>query len=62
MPLEVLNIALVFLGGGACIERSEIPALPRFGIDLSGVEPEFSGFEFTDHGAVSEVNSGATGR
>jgi hypothetical protein len=50
MPLEVLNVALVFFSGGAGFERAEIATLARLEIHLAGVEPIFTGMEFADHG------------
>jgi hypothetical protein len=49
MPLEILHVALVFLGGRARFERSEIAALARLGVDLPRVEPVFAGPQFADH-------------
>ncbi len=51
-PLEKLHFAFVLLGGFACAERAEVPALAGFGIGLSGVEAVFAGLKFSDHASV----------
>src|SRR5581483_2925123 len=38
MPLEILHIAFMLLGGRARLERAEIAALAGLRIDLAGVE------------------------
>jgi hypothetical protein len=32
-----------------CLERAEISSLPGFRIFLAGIQPVFSGFQFSDH-------------
>jgi hypothetical protein len=47
--LEVLNGAFVSFGRFPRAESSEIPPLPRLGVPLSRIQPEFSGFQFSNH-------------
>ncbi len=42
VALEILDVALVLLRGGQCLERAEIAALARFGIFLARIEPVFA--------------------
>jgi hypothetical protein len=49
MPLEILHLALVLLGGRARFERAEIAALARLRVDFAGVEPIFAGLQFAYH-------------
>src|SRR6266700_5162213 len=51
MPLEILHLLLVLLGGRARLEGAEIPALAGLEIDLPRVEPVFAGAQFADHEA-----------
>ena len=50
MPLEILHVALVLLGGRARLEGAEIAALAGLRIGLAGIEPVFAGLQFADHG------------
>jgi hypothetical protein len=52
MSLKILNRSLVFPRCRLSLERSQIPALSRFRIFLSRVQPVFAGLKFPDH-AVS---------
>src|ERR1043166_5173385 len=49
MPLEVLHLALMLLGGLARRERAEISAPAGLGIDLAGIQAVFAGLELADH-------------
>ena len=50
VPLEILDLALVFLGRRPGLEGTEIAALAGPGVLLAGVEPVLAGFQLTDHG------------
>src|SRR6266446_2590101 len=47
--LKELHRALVLLGRGARLERSQVPALAGFGIDLARIEAILAGSELSDH-------------
>jgi hypothetical protein len=47
--LEVLYCPLVLLCGVAGLKRSQISAPSGFSVFFSGIEPVFSGFEFSNH-------------
>jgi hypothetical protein len=49
MPLKVLDCSLVLLCGYLCLERPQIPALPRSRILFSRVQSVFTGLKFPDH-------------
>ena len=49
MPLEVLHLPLVFLGGGARIERAEIAPLARARIDLARIKSILPGSQLANH-------------
>lgn len=49
VSLEVLDRALVLLGFLARREGSEIFSLLRLGVDMTGVDAEFSAFQFANH-------------
>ena len=52
MPLEVLNLSLVFFRRLTRGEGSEISPLSSLGVQLSRVQAVVSGLEFPDHLAV----------
>jgi hypothetical protein len=57
-PLKVLNRSLVFLGCRLRFERAQISALSCFGIFLPGIQPVFSGLNFSDHDSpLSRANT-----
>src|SRR5438067_2187059 len=49
LALKELHRALVLLGRGARLERSQVPAPPGFGIELARIEPVLTGSELSDH-------------
>jgi hypothetical protein len=49
VTFEVLNLPLVLLGGLSGGESAEILALLRGGVELSGIQPVFTGFQFSNH-------------
>src|SRR5438876_7794205 len=49
LALKELHRALVLLGRGARLERSQVPAPAGFGIELARIEPILTGSEFSDH-------------
>src|SRR5207249_4974875 len=50
MPLEVLHLAFVLLGGLARFEGAEVPAFAGPGIDFTRIETVFAGLQLADHG------------
>jgi hypothetical protein len=51
VPLEVLNLAFVLLGGAFALEGAEVAALAGLRVLLARIEPVFAGFELADHAA-----------
>jgi hypothetical protein len=49
MPLEVLYLALVLLGGGSSFEGAEVSMALGLRIELPRVQSIFAGTEFADH-------------
>ena len=49
MPFEVLDFALVFLGGVAGIEGTEVSSFAGVGVLLTGIEAVLAALEFSDH-------------
>jgi hypothetical protein len=49
MVLEILNRAFVFLRRSLAVERAEIFSFSRFRRFLAGIQPIFSGFQFSNH-------------
>src|SRR6266850_2617446 len=47
--LKELHRALVLLGRGARLERSQVPAPAGFGIDLARIEAVLAGSQLSDH-------------
>ena len=50
--LEVLDLVLVFPGGVDRVERSQIPAAARPGVDPSRIDPVLAGLQLSDHNKV----------
>lgn len=59
MALEVLDFALVLLGGFAGFEGAEVTAFAGLGIELAGVKTIFPGFEFANHLLMDPVSGGS---
>jgi len=57
VALKKLNSALMLLGCGAGIECSQVSLLPRGGVRLSRVKPEFSVGKFSDHATILSLES-----
>src|SRR4051794_23734311 len=53
VTLEILHLALMFLGRSAAPERAEVAALAGLGIHLARIEPIFARCELADHGCAS---------
>jgi hypothetical protein len=53
MFFEVLNFLFMFLRGGKRWKCAQVPAFIRLWMLLAGVQPVFTGFEFTYHGIFS---------
>jgi hypothetical protein len=49
VPLEVLNLAFVLLGGGPRLECAQIATLSGFRIFLTGVQAIFAGLKLSNH-------------
>jgi len=49
VPFEVLNGPLMFLGGGATCERSQVAPLAGFGVLLARVQTVLAGLQVTNH-------------
>src|SRR3954452_14776766 len=49
MPLEILHLALVLLGGSFRGKRGEIAPPSGAWIDLARIEPVFARFQLADH-------------
>ncbi len=57
-PLEVLNLALVFLRGLAGLERAQVLSLARLRVFLARIEPVVARFESSDHGSIQLLIAG----
>ena len=51
MTLEILDIALVLLGGGQGTERAQVASLAGPGVCLAGIQAILTRSEFSDHDA-----------
>jgi hypothetical protein len=54
VPLEILDFALVLLGGRPRTERPQVSPLAGFGIGLARVKPILAALEFPDHDLRSD--------
>jgi len=52
MPLEVLDVAFVLLGGLAGVEDAEVAPPAGLRIDLARIKPVLAALEFSDHGSL----------
>src|SRR5204862_3289767 len=50
MPLEILHLAFVLLGGPSRRKRAEISPPPGLGIGFARIQTVFAGLELADHG------------
>ena len=58
MPLEVLHLALVFLGFFARAERSKIPAPAGLGVFLFRVQAVAACVQFSNHATANYLEEG----
>ncbi|MGN6310204.1 MAG: hypothetical protein ACTHNN_11675 [Xanthobacteraceae bacterium] len=54
VSLEVLDFALMLLGGSAASKCAEVAALAGFWINLARIDPILSRFEFANHAAPQQ--------
>lgn len=52
VPLEVLDLTLMLLGGFASLEGPKIPSLADLGIYFARIKPILSGFQFAYHSST----------
>src|SRR5262245_1758679 len=56
MPLEVLHLPLMLLGGGAGGEGAQVATLASLGVLLAGVEAVLAGVKLADHGLALRLD------